>query len=99
MRSAAVDQRRIMVRLIATTSAGVRHTNGELTIFCAWQALGTRVGAKVAIKRTIFLHDHDDVLNLIACLIELSISARCSPFGALSYAGTLRRQYARESNP
>src|SRR5215212_3450891 len=99
VRSAAVDQRRIMVRLIAATSAGVRHTNGELTIFCAWQALGTRVGVKVAIKRTILLHAHDDVCNLLACLIELSISARCSPFGALSYAGTLRRQYARESNP
>src|SRR5215217_5542751 len=99
VRSAAVDQRRIMVRLIATTSAGVRHTNGELTIFCARQALGTRVGAKVAIKRTVFLHDHDDVLDLIARLLELSISARCSTFGALSYAGTLRRQYARESNP
>src|SRR5215218_7821953 len=99
VQTAAVDQRRIVVRLIATTSAGVRHTNGELTIFCTWQALGTRVGAKVAIKRTVLLHDHDDVLDLIACLIELSISARCGAFGALSYAGALRSQYACESNP
>src|SRR5919199_4249310 len=63
--AAAVDQLRVMIRFVATAGAGVGHTNGELTIFRARQAVGPGVGTEVVIKRTVLLHDHDDVPDLV----------------------------------
>jgi hypothetical protein len=66
----------LVVRFVATAGTWVRYTNGELPIFRAWQAVCTGVGAKVVVKRAVLLHDYDNVLDLLASVIERSGSTR-----------------------
>jgi hypothetical protein len=73
---ATVDQLWIMVRFLATTGAGVGYTNSELAVLCARQTVCTRVGAKIAIKGVILLHDHDYMLNLITSIIKRGSGSR-----------------------
>ena len=63
VRGAAVDQARVVVRLVAPVRARIRHADGELAVLDR-QAICSRVGAEERVERPVLLHDDDHVTDL-----------------------------------
>src|ERR1700727_616692 len=64
VRTAAIDQRRVVVRAHAAARAHVHRAHGRHAV-AARDAVGAREGPEVAVERTVLLHDHDEVLDLV----------------------------------
>src|SRR5579862_2327891 len=63
MRATAIGIIRVVVGLDALPRAWIRHTNRRDTVFHG-NAIGAWICAEVFIKRAVFLHDDDHMLDL-----------------------------------
>src|SRR5215472_14672204 len=64
MRSAAIAIL-CVVEWLHASALRVRYAHGKRAVARAGQPITARVGAEIAVVRTVLLHDDDDVLDLV----------------------------------
>ena len=70
MRTAVVPQPRVVIRRRACSHDWVRHARREVPVL-GREPVGTRERAEVVIERSVFLHDEDNVLDVVEALQRL----------------------------
>ena len=65
VRAPGVQVVRVVIRLLADALGRIGHAHGEAAVRRPREAVRAGVRAEVVIERTVLLHDHDHVLDLV----------------------------------
>src|SRR5207248_6184147 len=65
VRTAGVQIRGVVEGLLATAGRRIRNANCEAAVRVAWNSVRARIRTEVLIERSVLLHDHDHVLDLV----------------------------------
>ena len=65
VRTAGVEQVRVVVRPLAMPGLGIGDADVDVSVRVSREAVGAGERAEVVIERTVLLHDHDDVRDVV----------------------------------